>query len=112
VMAPTYTMGLHDVDTSTKWTTSDVMCYFVSESPPSPRARVHCTHTVYLCNIEPVQKGTPPAARLLSGCTKRAAGAGNICQQHQVHLSLNQTARLKQIARCRTAGVGSYSTQL
>lgn len=30
VMAPTYTMGLHDVDTSTKWTTSDVMCYFVS----------------------------------------------------------------------------------
>eukprot|EP00879_Flechtneria_rotunda_P007472 GHRR01007838.1.p1 GENE.GHRR01007838.1~~GHRR01007838.1.p1 ORF type:complete len:248 (+),score=67.45 GHRR01007838.1:159-902(+) len=28
VMAPTYTMGLHDVDTSTKWTTSDVMCYF------------------------------------------------------------------------------------
>lgn len=30
VMAPTYTMGLHDVDTSTRWTTSDVMCYFVS----------------------------------------------------------------------------------
>lgn len=29
MMAPTYTMGLHDVDTSTKWTTSDVMCYFV-----------------------------------------------------------------------------------
>lgn len=28
VMAPTYTMGLHDVDTSTRWTTSDVMCYF------------------------------------------------------------------------------------
>eukprot|EP00195_Chlamydomonas_chlamydogama_P006628 CAMPEP_0202905152 /NCGR_PEP_ID=MMETSP1392-20130828/32832_1 /ASSEMBLY_ACC=CAM_ASM_000868 /TAXON_ID=225041 /ORGANISM="Chlamydomonas chlamydogama, Strain SAG 11-48b" /LENGTH=175 /DNA_ID=CAMNT_0049593121 /DNA_START=472 /DNA_END=999 /DNA_ORIENTATION=- len=28
VMAPTYTMGLHDADTSTKWTTSDVMCYF------------------------------------------------------------------------------------
>lgn len=27
VMAPTYTMGLHVVDTSTKWTTSDVMCY-------------------------------------------------------------------------------------
>jgi hypothetical protein len=28
VMTPTYTMGLHDVDTSTKWTTSDVLCYF------------------------------------------------------------------------------------
>jgi len=28
VMAPTYTMGLHDHDTSTRWTTSDVMCYF------------------------------------------------------------------------------------
>lgn len=27
VMAPTYTMGLHVVDTSTRWTTSDVMCY-------------------------------------------------------------------------------------
>ncbi|GBF89893.1 fanciful K+ uptake-b family transporter [Raphidocelis subcapitata] len=27
VMAPTYTMGLHVADTSTKWTTSDVMCY-------------------------------------------------------------------------------------
>lgn len=27
VMAPTYTMGLHDHDTSTRWTTSDVMCY-------------------------------------------------------------------------------------
>lgn len=30
VMAPTYTMGLHNTDTSTRWTTSDVMCYFVS----------------------------------------------------------------------------------
>ncbi len=28
VMAPTYTMGLHDRDTSTRWTTSDVMCYY------------------------------------------------------------------------------------
>lgn len=28
VMAPTYTMGLHAVDTSTRWTTSDPMCYF------------------------------------------------------------------------------------
>jgi len=28
LMAPSYTMGLHDVDTSTRWTTSDVMCYF------------------------------------------------------------------------------------
>jgi YggT family protein len=28
VMAPTYTMGMHAADTSTKWTTSDVMCYF------------------------------------------------------------------------------------
>ncbi|KAJ9511020.1 hypothetical protein QJQ45_002816 [Haematococcus lacustris] len=28
VMAPTYTMGLHDHDTSTRWSTSDVMCYF------------------------------------------------------------------------------------
>lgn len=27
VMAPTYTMGLHVADTSTRWTTSDVMCY-------------------------------------------------------------------------------------
>ncbi|GFH31971.1 uncharacterized protein HaLaN_31111, partial [Haematococcus lacustris] len=25
VMAPTYTMGLHDHDTSTRWSTSDVM---------------------------------------------------------------------------------------
>jgi hypothetical protein len=28
VMAPTYTMGMHAADTSTRWTTSDVMCYF------------------------------------------------------------------------------------
>lgn len=28
VMAPTYTMGMHAGDTSTRWTTSDVMCYF------------------------------------------------------------------------------------
>eukprot|EP00197_Chlamydomonas_leiostraca_P002980 CAMPEP_0202867276 /NCGR_PEP_ID=MMETSP1391-20130828/9079_1 /ASSEMBLY_ACC=CAM_ASM_000867 /TAXON_ID=1034604 /ORGANISM="Chlamydomonas leiostraca, Strain SAG 11-49" /LENGTH=207 /DNA_ID=CAMNT_0049547305 /DNA_START=295 /DNA_END=918 /DNA_ORIENTATION=- len=28
VMAPTFTLGMHNADTSTKWTTSDVMCYF------------------------------------------------------------------------------------
>lgn len=28
VMTPTYTMGLHAMDESTKWTTSDALCYF------------------------------------------------------------------------------------
>jgi hypothetical protein len=27
-MAPTYTMGLHSHDTSTRWTTSEALCYF------------------------------------------------------------------------------------
>jgi hypothetical protein len=42
VMAPTYTMGLHDVDTSTKWTTSDVMCYFVSAFFLASGVLLHC----------------------------------------------------------------------
>ena len=27
-MTPSYTMGLHAMDESTKWTTSDPLCYF------------------------------------------------------------------------------------
>ena len=59
VMAPTYTMGLHDVDTSTKWTTSDVMCYFVSTS-----STAHTLHrcSVYACGFRPM---------LLNACTVR-----------------------------------------
>jgi hypothetical protein len=49
VMAPTYTMGLHDVDTSTRWTTSDVMCYFVSG--PATAAAVKPAASLSTCFV-------------------------------------------------------------
>jgi hypothetical protein len=73
-MAPTYTMGLHNTDTSTRWTTSDVMCYFVS-------AGVECVR----CRHSPGrQQGTRwVAPRGFCPAALQHAGArGALCRTH------------------------------